>query len=69
MNVTLSDEVLQDDLALLLARAVAAANTRARELGVDIAQSFITISQNFENGPRWRVNYAPSIMSVDAAGI
>jgi len=39
MNVTLSDEVLQDDVAMLLARAVAAANKCAPELDLDVAQS------------------------------
>ena len=55
----LTADVLQDDLAVLLARVLAAANKRARELGVDVLQSFITITQSFENGPRWRVNYGP----------
>ncbi len=77
MNVTLTNDVLQDDLAVVLARAIAAANKRARELGVDISQSLITITQSFENGPRWRVNYSPKdyvgrrggdlIVDVDAA--
>ena len=57
MSVTLTDDVLQDDFALPLARAVAAANTRAREFGVDVSQSFITITQDFTNGLHWRVNY------------
>ena len=55
----LTADVLQDDLAVLLARVLAAANKRARESGVDVLQSFITITQSFENGPRWRVNYGP----------
>jgi hypothetical protein len=59
MTTTLSADVLQDDLAVLLARVLATANKRARELGVDVLQSFITITQGFENGPRWRVNYGP----------
>ena len=54
---TLSSDVLQDDLAVTLARVMAAANKRARELGVDILQSFITITQQFDNGINWRVNY------------
>jgi hypothetical protein len=56
---TLTADVLEDDLALLLARVLATANRRARELGVDVLQSLITITQGFENGPRWRVNYGP----------
>jgi hypothetical protein len=56
---TLSSEVLQDDMAVALARVMAAANKRARELGVDIVQSFITITQHFDNGLFWRINYGP----------
>jgi hypothetical protein len=59
MNATLTTDVLQDDLAVLLARVLAVANKRARELDVDVFQSFITITQSFENGPSWRVNYGP----------
>jgi hypothetical protein len=59
MSVTLSDEVIQDDLALPLACAVAAANRRAREFGIDVGQSFLTITQDFTNGLHWRVTYGP----------
>ena len=59
MSMTLTTDVLQDDLAVSLARVVAAANKRAREAGVDVTRSVITISQNFEHGLRWRVNYGP----------
>ncbi len=77
MSATYPNEVLHDDLAVFLARAIAAANKRAREFGVDISQSLITITQSFENGPHWRVNYGPKdyvgrrggdlIVDVDAA--
>lgn len=56
---TLSSEVLQDDMAVALARVMATANKRARELGVDIVQSLITITQHFDNGTLWRINYGP----------
>jgi hypothetical protein len=56
---TLSSEVLQDDLAVALAQVIATANKRARELGVDILQSLITITQHFDNGMFWRINYGP----------
>jgi len=55
----LSNEVLQDDLAISVARVMATANKRARELGVDVIQSFITITQQVDNGLFWRVNYGP----------
>jgi len=57
--VKLSADVLQDDMAVTLARVIATTNKRARELGVDILQSFITISQQFDNSLNWRVNYGP----------
>jgi len=58
MAATLSPEVLQDDIAVSLARVLAAANKRARELGVDVLQSLITITQHARNGGLlWRVNY------------
>ncbi len=59
MSATLTTDVLQDDLAVSLARVLAAANKRAREAGVDVARSVITITQNFAHGLRWRINYGP----------
>ena len=59
MPVTLTTDVLQDDLAVSLARVLAAANKRAREAGVDVTHSVITISQSPEHSLRWRVNYGP----------
>jgi hypothetical protein len=56
---TLSADVLQDDMAVTLARVMATANKRARELGVDVVQSFITITQQVDNNLFWRVNYGP----------
>ena len=58
MSADLPDDVLKDDLALSLARMMAAANKRARELGVDASQSLITITQR-ANGAEtlWRINY------------
>lgn len=60
MATMLTNDVLQDDIAVSLARVVAAANKRAGELGIDVMQSVITISQHPENGDLlWRVNYGP----------
>lgn len=50
-------DVLQDDLAISLARVLAAANKRVRELGVNVAESIITVAQQFDDGMYWRVNY------------
>jgi hypothetical protein len=57
MAATLPNEVMQDELALSIARVLAAANKRAGESGVDVAQSIITITQRFEDDIIWRVNY------------
>ena len=59
MNATLTVEDLQDDLAVSLDYVVAAANKRASELGINVLASIITITQNFEHGRRWQVNYGP----------
>lgn len=77
MATTLSADVLQDDLAVSLARVVAAANRRARELKIDVHQSLITVTQVLDDGQCWRINYGPKdyvgrrggdlVIDVDAA--
>jgi len=58
MAETLTADVLQDEIAVSLARAMAVANRRARELGIDVLQSLITITQRSSNGDVfWRINY------------
>ena len=58
MATTLTDDVLQDDIAVSLARVLALTNRKARESGVDAFQSLITIAQHpLDNGFVWRVNY------------
>jgi hypothetical protein len=60
MAAALTADVLQDNLAISLARALAAANKRARESGVEVLQSLITITQcPFNGGLVWRINYGP----------
>jgi hypothetical protein len=60
MDATLSTDVLQDDLAVSHARALAAANRCARDSGVDVTQSLITITQRaLDSGILWRINYGP----------
>jgi hypothetical protein len=61
MTATLTTaEVLQDDLAISLARALAVANRQAREAGIEVLQSLITITQRpFNGGLVWRINYGP----------
>lgn len=57
MGVTLSADVLEDDMAVSLARVLASANKRARELNVDVPQSLITITQLIDDGSCWRISY------------
>jgi hypothetical protein len=59
LTVLLSADVLQDELAVSLACAVATANKRAAELGVDVRQCLVTITQMIEDEPRWCINYGP----------
>lgn len=56
MNETLNADILQDEIAVSLARVLAAANQRAREFGVDAQNSLITITQT-DGGLCWRINY------------
>ena len=60
MAAGLTADVLQDDIAVSLARAMTAANKRAREAGVDVLESLITISQRvLDDQALWRINYGP----------
>lgn len=60
MSATMLAEISQDHIAVSVARAMAVANKRARELGIDIFQSLITITQRSLNGDVfWRINYGP----------
>jgi hypothetical protein len=54
----LSADVLQDEIAVSLARAMALANKRAHDLGVDTPQTLITITQQgTDDDLIWRINY------------
>lgn len=59
MSAVLTAEVLQDELAVSLARIIAAANKRAREAGVNVTESLVTITQVSNGDLYWRVNYGP----------
>lgn len=60
MAAVLTADVLQDDMAMSLANALTVANKRARELGVDLLQTLVTITQRSVNGGLvWRINYGP----------
>lgn len=59
MASTLSPEVLEDSVAVSLARCIAAANRAAKEAGVDLPDSLVTITEVSEEKPRWRINYGP----------
>ncbi len=57
MVTTLTAEVLQDNLAVSLAQAMAAANKKAPKLGIDVHESLISITQSGRSV--WRINYGP----------
>lgn len=57
MDAELDADVLQDELAVSLACAIAAANKQALELGLNIRQSIITITQLTDAETLWRINY------------
>ena len=57
MNMSLTAEDLTDEFALSVAHILAAANRRARQLGCDVPHSLVTISQHYDGGWFWRINY------------
>jgi hypothetical protein len=61
MTIALTPDILQDDIAIALARVVAVANKRARELGVNVSECVISvIPSSFSGELLWRINYGPS---------
>jgi len=60
MAATLTAEVYQDDIAVTIANILATANKRATEMGVDVAESLLTITQHLQDDIiYWRINYGP----------
>lgn len=58
MATVLTNETLQDEIAVSVAQVLASANRKAKELGVDLKESLITVSQHLTNGVwLWRVHY------------
>ena len=58
MPTVLTNETLQDEIAVSVAQVLASANRKAKELGVDVKESLITVSQHLANGVwLWRVHY------------
>ena len=55
--MTLTKEDMADELVVSLAHILTTANRRARQLGCDVSQSLVTISQHFEGGSFWRINH------------
>ena len=54
----LKDNFLQDEIAVSVAQVLASANRKAKELGVDVKESLITVSQHLAKGVwLWRVHY------------
>ncbi|MBV7335251.1 hypothetical protein KFU94_44830 [Chloroflexi bacterium TSY] len=60
MAATLAAEVYQDDIAVTIANVLATANKCASEMGVDVAESLLTITQRLQDDIMyWRINYGP----------
>ena len=60
MPQTLDKAVLEDELAVSLARAVAAANERARQEGIEVKRSLVTAAEQTSAGEIcWRISYGP----------
>jgi len=60
MPQTLDKAVLEDELAVSLARAVAAANAQARREGVQVDSSLVSAAEHANAGEIcWRISYGP----------
>ncbi len=60
MALTMTVDALRDDLAISLACALAAANQKAREIGLELADCLVTVTQETaEDDSLWRVHYGP----------
>jgi len=60
MALTLTADVFKDDVAMSTANVMAIANKRANELGINVLNSLITMTQYLRDGTiLWRVNYGP----------
>jgi len=68
MNTSLTAEDLADEVAVSVAHVLAAANRRARQLGCEVSQSLVTISQHFDGGWFWRINYGPKNPTAQRGG-
>ncbi len=68
MNMTLTTEDLADEFVVSLAHILATANRRARQLGCDLSQSLVTISEHFEDGWYWRINYGAKNPATQRGG-
>ena len=54
----MNNETLQIEIAVSVARVLASANRKAKELGIDVKESLITVSQHLAKGVwLWRVHY------------
>ena len=52
------EKYLEDELAVSVAQVLASANRKAKELGGDIKESLINVTQHIANGVwGWRVHY------------
>jgi hypothetical protein len=69
MNHSLTADDLRDEFAISVAHILAAANRKARQLGYDVSASLVTISQHFDGGPFWRINYGPRNPTEQRGGI
>ena len=60
MTHQLDKTVLEDALAVSLARAMARANRRALEEGFSVADCLVSVAESIENGASfWRISYGP----------
>jgi len=68
MALVLTKEVLEDEIAMTLAQAIAAANKGAAAAGIDVKESHISIECLPNNDTFWRINYGSRDYSLRRGG-
>jgi hypothetical protein len=68
MSTSLTQEDLADNLAVSMAHILAVANRRARELGCEVSQRLVTITQHFDGDSFWRISYGPKNPTAQRGG-
>jgi hypothetical protein len=68
MSTAVPSNSIVDPVANSIAQVITIANHRARQEGVDVQQSVVSVSQVDDDGIHWRVNYIPKGAALHRGG-